>query len=85
MKKNKNCNICDLAIHEANLKKVGESYFHYLCWERFDEKITDKTKKELKKFKRKAMIKSMVISVILNFFIWWIFLEIARKIINNWR
>ena len=82
--KNKICKICKLPIHEANLKKVGSSYFHYLCWERFDTEIAEMTKKELKKFKRKAIIKSIVISVILNFFIWWIFLEVSRKIINSW-
>lgn len=82
---NKTCKICNLPIHEANLHSIGNSNFHYLCWERLDTKIIETTKKELKKFKRKAIIKAIVISLILNFFLWWGVLELVKKIINSWR
>lgn len=77
------CKLCNVTIHENNLKIVGKSYFHYMCWEKVDGAINKMFEKDLRKQKRKNKIKALAISVVINFFVWWGVLVLLRMIITR--
>lgn len=79
------CTICEVPIHEVNLKVVDGNHFHITCWKEFDNKIDNIIKDDLKKRKLTNWIKAIVISSVINFFLWWGFLEVVKYLINNWR
>ena len=84
-KRNNICGICKVPIHEVNLHIVNGKSFHYLCWERFEQEITEKFEEDMKKRRPIIWLKAIGISLVINFFLWWGILEILRRIINAWR